>query len=1032
MQRRGESKQPIKARRTNKRKAPKGSPARVSTAVTQQVAALIHELEKAREQQTATSELLRIISNSPTESQSVLDKVGESAARLCDANNAVIFRLDGDILRQVASYGGIPTTSHPTEGLPINRGRVTGRAVVERRTIHIHDLAAEDTEFPEGSQDARRDGHRTTLASPLLREGVPIGAILIRRMEVRPFSDEQIELLGTFAAQAVIAIENTRLFNELRESLQQQTATADVLRIISSSQGQLQPVFDAMLENATRICAAEVGNLFLREGDGFRAVAVHGRSAYADWFRHEPVVRMRDHPDVPLFRVFKHKQVLHIPDLRQDESYLAGNRRIVSLVDTAGARTLLNVPMLKENELVGTIAIYRDEVRPFTNKQIELVKNFAAQAVIAIENTRLLNELRQRTNDLSESLEQQTATSDVLKVISSSPGELELVFNAMLENATHICDASYGAMWLRDGGGFRNAAFHGALPPAYTEQWQSGMAFDPGPHSPLTRMSQSRKPLQVANMQEDRAYRDGHPLAVASVDVAGIRTLVCVPMFKDDELVGAIVIYRKEVRSFTDKQVELLANFAAQAVIAIENTRLLNELRESLQQQTATADVLKVISRSTFDLQTVLDTLVELAARLCEADMASINRQHGDAYRQIVHFGQSPAFEAFMAAHPIPAGRGSVVGRTILEGKVVHIHDILADPEFTFTEAAKVGGLRTMLGVPMLREGTPIGVILQRRAVRPFTPKQIELVTTFSDQAVIAIENVRLFESVETRTRELAKSLEELRITQDRLVQTQKLALLGQLTAGIAHEIKNPLNFVNNFSGISAELIGELQDTLKGMPLDDKARTEINELTDTLKSNFDKVVHHGRRADAIVKNMLQHSREGSGEHRVIDINALVEESLNLAWHGARAETQGFEVKLKQSFDPSAGGADVFPQDIRRALLNLIANGFYAATRRRAETNGGDYEPTLTASTKNLGDRVEVRIRDNGTGMTPDVKEKMFEPFFTTKPTGEGTGLGLSISHDVIVKQHAGTIEVDTQPGEFTEIRIVLPRTPAFV
>ncbi|MET0253798.1 MAG: GAF domain-containing protein, partial [Terrimicrobiaceae bacterium] len=299
-----------------------------------------------------------------------MDKVGESAARLCDANNAVIFRLDGDILRQVASYGGIPTTSHPTEGLPINRGRVTGRAVVERRTIHIHDLAAEDTEFPEGSQDARRDGHRTTLASPLLREGVPIGAILIRRMEVRPFSDEQIELLGTFAAQAVIAIENTRLFNELRESLQQQTATADVLRIISSSQGQLQPVFDAMLENATRICAAEVGNLFLREGDGFRAVAVHGRSAYADWFRHEPVVRMRDHPDVPLFRVFKHKQVLHIPDLRQDESYLAGNRRIVSLVDTAGARTLLNVPMLKENELVGTIAIYRDEVRPFTNKQI--------------------------------------------------------------------------------------------------------------------------------------------------------------------------------------------------------------------------------------------------------------------------------------------------------------------------------------------------------------------------------------------------------------------------------------------------------------------------------------------------------------------------------------------------------------------------------------------------------------------------------------------------------------------------------------
>jgi len=392
------------------------------------------------------------------------------------------------------------------------------------------------------------------------------------------------------------------------------------------------------------------------------------------------------------------------------------------------------------------------------------------------------------------------------------------------------------------------------------------------------------------------------------------------------------------------------------------------------------------------------------------------------------------ALDALRQIWPMAPDARALIGRTILDRQVLHVSDVAAEPNYTFANTSQAPlGIRTFLGVPMLREGRPIGAIgLYRRDVKLFSDRQIELVKSFADQAVIAIENVRLFERVEARTRELAKSLEELRTTQDRLVQTQKLALLGQLTAGIAHEIKNPLNFVNNFSGISAELIDELQGALKGMPLDDKARAEINELTGTLKSNFDKVVHHGRRADAIVKNMLQHSREGSGEHRVIDINALVEESLNLAWHGARAETQGFEIKVNQSFDPVAGEADIFPQDIRRALLNMISNGFYAATKRRAESNGGDYEPSLTASTKSLGDCVEIRIRDNGTGMTPDVKEQMFNPFFTTKPTGEGTGLGLSISHDIIVKQHGGSIEVDTQPGEFTEIRVILPRVAVFV
>jgi signal transduction histidine kinase len=537
---------------------------------------------------------------------------------------------------------------------------------------------------------------------------------------------------------------------------------------------------------------------------------------------------------------------------------------------------------------------------------------------------------------------------------------------------------------------------------------------------------------QIAHIDDIRAqppYREGDPAVVGLADVAGARTLLIVPMLKENTLVGTIAIYRQEVRLFTDKQIELVRNFAAQAVIAIENTRLLNELRELLQQQTATAEVLQVISKSPGQLEPVFQIMLQNAVVICEAKFGTLYRYDGKAfYRSAGHGTPAALNEIQNKVGLFLPESGTLLDRVLQTRKVAQSPDYQAEAALGLS--AKYGGARSTTAVPMLKDNELIGVIvIYRQEVLPFTDKQIELVQNFAAQGVIAIENARLLNELRSRTHELATSLENLRTTQDRLVQTQKLASLGQLTAGIAHEIKNPLNFVNNFSGVSAELVGELQEALKDSSLNEKRRGEIAELMDTLRSNLDKVVQHGQRADAIVKNMLLHSHQGSGEHRPVAINAIVEESLKLAYHGARAEKQNFNIMVEQSFDPVAGEADIFPHEITRVLLNLISNGVYA-TRGKTPPDGEIYKPTLTASTKDLGDHVEIRIRDNGIGIQPDVKEKMFNPFFTTKPAGEGTGLGLSISHDIIVKQHGGSIEVDTQPGEFTEVRIILPRTAA--
>jgi signal transduction histidine kinase len=461
-----------------------------------------------------------------------------------------------------------------------------------------------------------------------------------------------------------------------------------------------------------------------------------------------------------------------------------------------------------------------------------------------------------------------------------------------------------------------------------------------------------------------------------------------------------------------------------------------SELSESLQHQTATSEVLQVISRSPGDLDPVFQTILANATRICEAQFGLFLLYEDGGFRFTSKYNLPQAFADTFVHNPVIRPPPSdPLGRLTQSRQLVHVVDVRLETDYLagfppIVELAELGGARTLLLVPMLKEDSLLGVIaIFRQTVHAFSDKQIDLVTSFANQAVIAIENARLLTELRDRTDELTRSLDDLRTAQDRLVQTEKLASLGQLTAGIAHEIKNPLNFVNNFSSVSGDLIDELNEVLKTTEMDGKTREEIEELTHMLKGNLEKVVQHGKRADSIVKNMLLHSREGSGEHRPADINAIVEESLNLAYHGARAEKTGFNIALKRDFDPAAGMVDLYPQEITRVFLNLISNGFYAASKRK-ETAGGDFEPMLCASTKSLGNRVEIRIRDNGTGIPEEVKQKMFNPFFTTKPAGEGTGLGLSMSHDIVVKQHGGRIDVDTEPGSFTEFIITLQRVLA--
>ena len=996
---------------------------------------LLNELRQSLEQQTATAEVLQVISSSPGELQPVFDVILDKAVRICRADTATLFLYENGTARRAARHSGV---ADATMSIVPSAKSGTMRSIATKQIIHIPDYLA-DLAYLEGDDyvvaGAEHLGIRASLHVPMLREQEVVGAITIWRKEASAFTEKQIDLIANFAAQAVIAIENTRLLNELRhrtsdltESLEQQTATAGVLEVISRSAFDLQAVFATVVNSSATLCRAERAFFFRFDGELLRTAATYNVSDEVnDWFERNPIQTNRQSITG---RCGLERQMIHVHDVWADPEYTYRAKGVETY------RTFLAVPVLKGDELLGVISLYHPEVRPFTDKQIAVVETFADQAAIAIENVRLFEAEQQRTRELSESLDQQTATSEVLQVISSSPGDLQPVFETMLKNAVRLCDAKFGNIYRWDGNALHLVATQNV--PAAFAQARGRSSLRPSPQTPTGRMIANKTVVHAADMRAEKAYADRDPYIVAGVELGGVRTVLMVPMLKDNELIGAFSVYRQEVRPFTDKQIALVTSFAAQAVIAIENTRLLSELRQrtdelgrSVGELRALGEVSQAVN-STLDLETVLSTIVAKAVQLSNTDAGAIY-VFDDMQREFhlrATYAMDQALIDALSKQRIGLDETNVT-LALAQREPTQIADLSKEAPNEINEITLRAGYRARLTAPLFRGGEIVGLlVVRRRTPGAFPQNTVDLVKTFAAQSVLAIQNARLFENIETRTRELAKSLGDLRTAQDRLVQTEKLASLGQLTAGIAHEIKNPLNFVNNFSAVSVELIDELREALEGVHLDNKLRAEISDIADTLQGNLGKVVQHGKRADAIVKNMLRHSRQGSGEHRPVDINALVDESLNLAYHGARAEKQGFNITLERSFDPAAGEVDLFPQEITRVLLNLISNGFYAAIKRKAEAKGGDYEPMLAATTKNLGDSVEIQIRDNGTGIPPEVKEKLFNPFFTTKPAGEGTGLGLSISHDIIVKQHGGSIEVDTQPGDFTEFKIVLPRAAA--